>query len=362
MKIKQPTLFINEAIVRQNIRTMKAKADRSKALFRPHFKTHHSADIGEWFRQEGVNQITCSSVSMASYFVDYGWENITIAFPYNPLEFGEINRLASAIELNIIVESVVALDHIIQNIPTKLNVLIKIDLGAHRTGVEATQEDVLAELLHFDYQQHQLIGLLGHAGHSYTNVDKESAKVIFEKSRQILSDIRQMSQRNLIISYGDTPTCSLLDQFSHIDELRPGNLAFYDMMQYSFGVCKLSDIAVCMVCPVVATHPARNEAVIYGGGVHFSKDHIIVDEEKYFGAVVPLHEDGWIPNPIAKVVRLSQEHGIISGSNAYISSLKVGDLIGILPIHSCLTADLQGYYLTLDGKLLRKQNRNRVHL
>ncbi|MEQ8239210.1 MAG: alanine racemase [Cyclobacteriaceae bacterium] len=362
MKIKQPTLFVNETIVRQNIRAMKAKADHSNALFRPHFKTHHSADIGEWFRQEGVNQITCSSVSMAAYFADCGWENITIAFPYNPLEFEEINRLASEIVLNIIVESTASLEHAVQNIPSALNIFIKIDLGTHRTGVEASQVEVLAELFNFNYRQHQLIGLLGHAGHSYTSIDKESAQVIFENSRQVLCDIRKMSKRDLIISYGDTPTCSLLDQFSDIDELRPGNLAFYDMMQHSFGVCRLSDVAVCMVCPVVAIHPTRNEAVIYGGAVHFSKDHIIIDQEKYFGAVVPLHEDGWAPNPIAKVVRLSQEHGIISGSNAYISSLKVGNLVVILPIHSCLTADLQGYYLTLDGKLLRKQNRNPIHL
>ncbi|MGB3467281.1 MAG: hypothetical protein WBA74_18505 [Cyclobacteriaceae bacterium] len=40
--------------------------------------------------------------------------------------------------------------------------------------------------------------------------------------------------------------------------------------------------------------------------------------------------------------------------------MRIGDLVGIIPIHSCLTANLMGKYLTLDNKLLLHMNRSGV--
>jgi len=94
-------------------------------------------------------------------------------------------------------------------------------------------------------------------------------------------------------SIGDTPSCSLAENFEHIDEIRPGNFVFFDLMQYNLGVCKLSNIAVCVACPVVDINRDRNHIVIYGGGVHLSKEFVIQKGEKYFGLVVKLNEIGW---------------------------------------------------------------------
>jgi len=34
---------------------------------------------------------------------------------------------------------------------------------------------------------------------------------------------------SLKISYGDTPTCCVSENFPGVDELRPGNFIFFDM-------------------------------------------------------------------------------------------------------------------------------------
>ena len=47
---------------------MARKAKDNGLIFRPHFKTHQSIEIGEWFRESGVNKITVSSLTMANYF------------------------------------------------------------------------------------------------------------------------------------------------------------------------------------------------------------------------------------------------------------------------------------------------------
>ena len=41
----------------------------------------------------------------------------------------------------------------------------------------------------------------------------------------------------------------------------------------------VEQIAVAMACPVVAVHKERNEVVIYGGGIHFSKERLEDEKE-----------------------------------------------------------------------------------
>ena len=81
---------------------MAHKARQHNLIFRPHFKTHQSIQIGNLFRDFGVDKITVSSVRMAKYFASAGWKDIIIAFPFNQLEIDEINLLAGQINLNIL--------------------------------------------------------------------------------------------------------------------------------------------------------------------------------------------------------------------------------------------------------------------
>ena len=52
------------------------------------------------------------------------------------------------------------------------------------------------------------------------------------------------------------------------------------------------------------------------------------------------------------VKKLSQEHGTISAHNDYIRQKKVGDIIFIIPVHSCMTAQSMGKYSNFDGALI----------
>jgi D-serine deaminase-like pyridoxal phosphate-dependent protein len=156
---------------------------------------------------------------------------------------------------------------------------------------------------------------------------------------------------DVIISNGDTPTCSVSENFEHIDEMRPGNFVFYDVMQAEIGSCQYKDIAVAMACPVVAKHAERNEVIVYGGAVHFSKDRIEKDGKTIYGLIADKKENGW-GNPVSGwfVKKLSQEHGTIHVPTEDFDSIKIGDLMYVLPIHSCLTANLMSKYYTLNDE------------
>ena len=49
---------------------------------------------------------------------------------------------------------------------------------------------------------------------------------------------------------------------------------------------------------------------------------------------------------------ISQEHGLVRASDELLSKVKVGDVLGILPIHSCMTADCMKGYLTINGDVV----------
>ncbi len=358
--IEKPALLLDQKRAINNICRMAEKAKRSGVLFRPHFKTHQSAQIGEWFREFGVEAITVSSVEMALYFAQHDWKNIAIAFPVNILEIEKINKLASSIHLNLLVESEETVAFLEKNLNGRINAWLKIDVGYHRAGIGWDHFDEVIALARLIDSSVKMVfkGLLTHAGHTYQARSATEVSAIYDDTVQKL----QNSKRCLIdkgfpetqISIGDTPSCSIINDFSGVDEIRPGNFVFYDVMQFNIGSCAEQDIAVAVACPVVAKHRERNETVIYGGAVHLSKEFIIDKEgKKIFGYVALLEKTGWgtiIQN--SYVSALSQEHGIIKTDSNFFDRVEIGDVVAILPVHSCLTVNSMRSYLTLGGELI----------
>ncbi len=352
-----PTLLLDEAKCKANIQRMAEKAQKHHIGFRPHFKTHQSLDVGQWFKQAGVTQITVSSFEMAHYFSSQ-WKDITVAFPVNVLEIDRINALAKRIKLNVLVESLESVDFLKTHLDAEIGFFIKIDVGYHRTGVQPDDTDLLDTILQAADGADRLrfCGFLGHAGHAYKCTHRDDVMAIHKQSQQIMIALKKRYNERypgLAISLGDTPTCSLADDFTGIDEIRPGNFALYDLMQHQIGSCEIENIAVAMRCPIVALHPERRDMVIYGGGVHFSKEQLkTLQDTVVFGRVVEsLDSGGW--GDVVKdmyVKNLSQEHGIVTGPTVELQKYKVGDRITVLPVHACLTADLMKRYV-LTGDL-----------
>jgi len=365
-RITAPTLLLNKDRAVKNIERMAAKAQRSGVRFRPHFKTHQSAEIGEWFKDFGVRSITVSSLDMAGYFARNDWRDITVAFPVNIREMDKINQLANRIQLNLLIESKDALKYLRQHVTSPVQLWIKIDTGYKRTGIPWDRSDEIFQIVE-EINQAPLLnfsGIITHSGHTYKTSTKDAVKEIYRDTVSKMKQVRELLLSagidSLEISIGDTPSCSIVEDFSEVDEIRPGNFVFYDVMQLAIGSCAEEDIAVAVVCPVVAKHEDRNEIVIYGGAVHLSKDFILENGRKIFGRIALPQATGWsslIPDCYAS--SLSQEHGIVTASDALFDEAKTGDVLMVLPVHSCLTANLMKVYHTLqDQKINTIHNSN----
>ena len=100
-----PTLLLDQQKCLQNMEKMALKAARHSLSFRPHCKTHQSAEIGNWFRDFGVSAITVSSFRMAAYFAEAGWNDILVAFPFNPGDIVHLNRLSKKNQISILIDN-----------------------------------------------------------------------------------------------------------------------------------------------------------------------------------------------------------------------------------------------------------------
>ena len=344
--ISKPTLVVDRKKVKRNISRLTNKARQSGVIFRPHFKTHQSAKIGELFKKTGIDKITVSSVSMAEYFATHGWDDITIAFPVNLREIRQIDELAGKISLNLLVDSAHSIRHLADALQNKAGIFIELDNGYHRSGLLPEQTGEIHKIAEICAKSTQLEfkGFLTHAGNTYSAKSKEEILTIMNETARMMKTLKEKYISrfpDIITSYGDTPSCSIADDLSAFDEIRPGNFVYYDVMQYLLGSCSFDDIAVAVACPVVSVYPERQELIIYGGAVHLSKEYVETNGKKSFGLVVRLNGNEWgEPIPDAYVSSISQEHGIVKMPGKFIDNFKPGDAIGVLPVHSCLTANL----------------------
>jgi D-serine deaminase-like pyridoxal phosphate-dependent protein len=117
---------------------------------------------------------------------------------------------------------------------------------------------------------------------------------------------------------------------------------------------------------VVAKHVERSEFVIYGGAVHLSKERASITLEQgqetamygYLASPVLKHGEGLEPEGWGKfleqtyVSRISQEHGIVTTTKDILRQVNIGDVVLLVPVHSCLTANLLRKYVTLDGEII----------
>ncbi len=335
------------------------KTARHNLSFRPHFKTHQSAEIGSWFLDFGVNAITVSSFEMARYFTEAGWKDILVAFPFHPGEMDALIRLSEQCELSILVDSPAVLPFL-NHIPHPVRFYIDVDTGYGRTGIPSDQTGLIEQIVVKAGANPRLVfsGFYCHAGHSYKAANREDRDDIHRMALETLQQLKSMFESSGPgVLYGDTPNCSIQETFDGIDELTPGNFVFYDLIQLALGACRLEEIAVAMECPVAGRYPSKGRILIHGGAVHFSKDTLMIDGSAIFGQLVAPAAHGWEPADVSHYLsNLSQEHGLLECGTDLINGVSIGENLLFLPVHSCLTANLMRTYHTLDGQVITTMN------
>ena len=129
------------------------------------------------------------------------------------------------------------------------------------------------------------------------------------------------------VGVGSTPTCSLPpEHLEGVDEMHPGNYAYFDMMQEKIGACRPDDVAVRVLTRVIGHYPRENFLLIDMGWTGCSAQ----GKEHGYGAL--------LETPELQVVQLKQEAGEVStadGSKLDYTKYPIGSILWLAPYHSC---------------------------
>lgn len=330
-----PALLLDLDVLEANLRRMARRAEELGVRLRPHVKTHKCVEVGRMQREAGAEGITVATLEEARVFADAGFRDMTWAFPVIPSRIPEAAELGEQVRLGVVAEHPGAVERL-EEAGHAFPVWIEVDCGYGRSGVTPDSRRLL-ELGRAvaGSPRLELAGLLTHSGQAYhARTDAELAEAAEEERSAMVEAAERLRSAGIpvpVLSVGSTPGMAGARSLEGVDEARPGNYALYDYTQAVIGSCGVEDVAVTVLATVVSSRPEVGRSVVDAGALALSKDPGPADAPRdTMGEIFrdygerELHEE-------ARVVSLSQEHGIVGAPLPY------GEKVRILPNHSCLT-------------------------
>lgn len=340
-----PALVLDLDRLQANLERMAAKAQGLSVSLRPHVKSHKCLEIAELQRSLGATGITVSTLYEAGVFADHGFDDITWAFPMIRSRIGEAVQLAERVRLRVVADSAETVEAL-ERFGAPLEVLLKVDCGYHRAGVDPESETALA--LATSLSDSQLLtfgGLISHSGNSYHADSVAQIEAVAESERSLITKLASRLGKTGIrcetVSTGSTPAMCHVQNLAGVSEVRPGNYALFDYSQVALSSCDIADCATSVLASVVSVPTQASHSVIDAGALSLSQDPGPAGEA-CFGQVYADYDRATLEDRV-KVTSLSQEHGILAGR------MTPGQKIRILPNHSCLTTACHDEFVVVQG-------------
>jgi D-serine deaminase-like pyridoxal phosphate-dependent protein len=255
-RIDTPEPVVVLDTVLDNISRMQKFADTRGLQVRPHVKTHKCLEIGRLQLDAGACGITAGTVREAEVFAGDGVTDIFIAYPIWPAgsKPARIRHLAESVRLRVGVDNVGAIDRLaatMRGASARLEVVVEVDCGAHRSGVAPELAGDLAG--HAAKAGLDPVGVYTYPGHGGTS--REARKPAGDQQLVALEQAAQSLQaagvEPAVVSAGSTPTIAYSDR-APITEIRPGEYVFCDLDNVRLGACDEDQVALFVAATVVS--------------------------------------------------------------------------------------------------------------
>lgn len=349
-----PCLVLDRAALTRNIDRMAQAVGRLGVALRPHMKTAKSIDVARMVLANPaapIAGITVSTLAEAEYFSAHGIADILYAVGITPQKLDQVAKLnAAGADVKIVTDDLDTARAIAAH-PGRLRALIEVDCGEMRGGI--APDDPGLEAIGAALGR-SLLGIMTHAGHSYSGRSIPEMADIAETERQAaLSAARRLRAAGMdcpVISVGSSPTALHARALGGVTETRPGVYMFGDLFQAEIETVAPDSIAVTVLASVIGRRPAENRIVIDAGGMALSKDRATesAPHDFKFGLVLDLHGRRSLGRSL--VSRANQEHGIVDLDPALaIPPFRVGERVRVAPNHTCMTSAAHDRYYVVDG-------------
>ena len=341
--LPSPVVVIDLDIVDRNINRVANEAKKANVNMRPHVKTHKSIYFAKKQLAAGAKGISVAKISEAEVMVEYGMDDILIAYPIVGTEKAlRLKKLHERIKVMTILDSLEIANNLAQvgNAERPLPVLIEIDTGLHRGGCLPGEDALkLAQKVN-EYEGLSVCGVFTYNGLLRLSKSRAELEERAELEVKMLCETAKLFEKNgiqvSVISGGSTPSIAVLNKYSNITEIRSGNYIFYDLSAMSLGLASLEDCALRVLATVISV-PSSGAAIIDAGTKTLTSD---LSKFEGYGRVIGMDD--------VTIVKLNEEHGFLT-YNPAIRQLKIGDRIEIVPNHSCTLSNLCDFTYGIRG-------------
>ena len=324
-RIDTPEPIVVIDTLQSNVSLMQDFANSRGLGLRPHVKTHKCLEIGRLQMDAGACGITAGTVREAEVFAADGFSDIFIAYPIWAAgsKSGRIRRLAESIRLRVGIDSRAASDRLAESMhgaSSRLQVVVEVDCGAHRSGVAPEAAGDLAR--YAAKVGLEPVGIYTYPGQGGSGpaarrpaADEQLVALAIAAQSLLAAGIEPV-----VVSAGSTPTVEYSDR-APITEIRPGEYVFCDLDNLRLGACVENQVALFVAATVVSdTMP----------------DHVIVDvgtkalgregsPQKGYGRAVGVGD--------GRLLKLNEYHGFLAVDSA--SRPVVGTVLAVVPNHVC---------------------------
>jgi D-serine deaminase-like pyridoxal phosphate-dependent protein len=349
-----PSVLIENSRVDANLARMQTTATARGLRLRPHAKTHKSIVMARRQLDAGAVGICCAKLGEAEVFAAAGIDDIRLPYPLNPVNADRILALMDRTRISFIVDH----EQVARGWSDAMNaagreveVLVKVDVGFHRCGIDPEASgaaDFVARIARLPGLKFR--GLLSHAGHGYGAQSDNDAEAIAANEAQILTrlagQVRKLGVAVDEISVGATPTVRFSVNQPDVTEIRPGNYIYFDRTQVALNAARWEECALTVLARVV-TRPAEDRIIIDSGSKTLTNDLARGwTETPGYGAIMT-SLDAAQPDAALNIERLSEEHATVRVKGT--TTLQPGDLVRVVPNHSCVVSNLVDAAWLVDG-------------
>jgi D-serine deaminase-like pyridoxal phosphate-dependent protein len=356
-QLRTPCVLVDATRVERNLEGLQSAATSRGLRLRPHAKTHKSVALAMRQVAAGAVGICCAKLGEAEVFAAAGIDDIRLPYPLNPVNADRVVELLDRTRLSFIVDHPAVArgwSDAMRRAGRDVDILVKVDVGFHRCGIDperADAVDVVARIA--DLPGLRFKGLLSHAGHGYGATSEEDVRAIAEAEARTLNGLTEALRVKGLdvseISVGATPTLRYSLEQDGVTELRPGNYIYFDRTQVALGAADWDDCALTVLARVV-TKPSADRIILDSGSKTLTNDLARgFAPAPGYGAVLRSISGVQAPDESLTIERLSEEHAnvrVMAGAQA----LEPGDLVRIVPNHSCVVSNLVDAAWLVDGE------------
>ena len=331
-----PALVIDSATVERNIKRLAVYADEQDLDVRPHTKTHKSRELAAAQLAAGALGLTVAKVGEAEVMSEVG-SDLLVAYPaIDPARTERLAKLARHFTIRVAVDSVEAAEALAvaaRRTSSTIGILVDIDVGQHRTGVQTSAASLKLAQFVDRVAGLRLDGIMCYPGQIWFPPAQQ--RPALEGVSDVLAEALDLWAKHGLearaVSGGSTPTAYQSHLVPEYTEIRPGTYIFNDLNTARGGFCTLEDCAARIVATVVST-AVPGQFVLDAGTKTLTSDRCATAPESGHGLVCEY--------PDAKIVKLSEEHAQVDARDCQ-QAPKLGERVTVIPNHICPCINLQ---------------------